>query len=197
MNKDNMGCAERTTGLRPMANLVLLASVLCIVVFLAGCEGKGSHAAEGSESADYYHADNDIAMVVRSLADAVSVGEPLDSVDYDYDGILTDGQGTPLYTDVQGAPGQWEVNVVSPHRAVIRNLYLGDLLPGDLEAYITGSLNLTDADLVETHEYDSDDESDLALYSIPGGELRFETRAGIAPNGLEGPLMSIVIAARQ
>ena len=98
---------------------------------------------------------------------------------------------------MQGAPGQWEVNVVSPHRAVIRNLYLGDLLPGDLEAYITGSLNLTDADLVETHEYDSDDESDLALYSIPGGELRFETRAGIAPNGLEGPLMSIVIAARQ
>lgn len=197
MNTEIETGGVRSLGARPVVNVLLLASVLCIVVFLAGCDRSRKNSAGSDESGDFYHADNDIAMVVRSLADAVSVGEPLDSADYDYDGILTDGQGTPLYTDVQGAPGQWEVNVVNPRRAVIRNLYLGDLLPEDLEVYITRSLNLGEADIVETHEYDEDDESDLALYSIPGGELRFETRAGIAPNGLEGPLMSIVVAANE
>lgn len=52
-----------------------------------------------------FHADNDIAMTVRSLVDAVRVGETLLPADYDFVGVLTDGQGTPLYTDVDGAPG--------------------------------------------------------------------------------------------
>lgn len=195
MNKDIE--AKSFQALRPSLtmNVLLIATVICIVTFMAGCVKKGDSSSNHNAETEY-HADNDIAMVVRSLADAVSVGEPLDSADYDYDGVLTDGQGTPLYTDMQGSPGQWEVNVINPSKAVIRNLYLGDLLPGDLESYITQTLNLEDSDYVETDEFDSDDESDLSLYNIPGGELRFEVRAGIAPNGLEGPLMSIVVAAK-
>lgn len=195
MNKDIE--ANSFQALRPTLtmNVLLIATVICIVTFMAGCGRKGDSSSNRNAETEY-HADNDIAMVVRSLADAVSVGEPLDSADYDYDGVLTDGQGTPLYTDMQGSPGQWEVNVINPSKAVIRNLYLGDLLPGDLESYITQTLNLGDSDYVETDEFDSDDESDLSLYNIPGGELRFEVRAGIAPNGLEGPLMSIVVAAK-
>lgn len=177
------------------ASLRFFITVMLISLFIAGCRQTSGSGASQEETSDTYHADNDIAMVVRSLADAISVGEPLDSADYDYDGVLTDGQGTPLYTDVQGTPGQWEVNIVNPGKAVIRNLYLGDLLPDDLEAYIASSMNLSEEDIILSDEFDSDDESDLTLYGIPGGELRFETRAGIAPNGLEGPLMSIVLAA--
>ncbi|MDE7497061.1 MAG: hypothetical protein K2M67_09465 [Muribaculaceae bacterium] len=169
--------------------------LMLLMTIITGCDRNSSAGkkSEQPETAEEYHADNDIAMVVRSIADAISVGEPLDSIDYDYEGVLTDGQGTPLYTDVQGAPGQWEVNVVSPDKAVIRNLYLGDLLPKDLESYVINTLALSPRDMVESDEFDADDESELALYEIPGGELRFETRAGLAPNGLEGPLLSIVI----
>ncbi len=67
---------------------------------------------EDSEATEYFHADNDIAMTVRSLADAIKVGEPLDSTEYDFNGVLTDGQGAPLYTDVQGSPGTWIVDVL-------------------------------------------------------------------------------------
>lgn len=176
-------------------SLRLLITVLLLTAFIAGCRKTTEDTGSQDDTAETYHADNDIAMVVRSLADAICVGEPLDSADYDYDGVLTDGQGTPLYTDVQGTPGQWEVNVVNPGKAVIRNLYLGDLLPGDLEAYIASSMNLSENDIIASDEFDADDESELTLYGIPGGELRFETRAGIAPNGLEGPLMSIVLVA--
>lgn len=160
----------------------------------SSCSGdKSRNTADTLPSPEEFHADYDIAMVVRSLADAISVGEKLDSADYDYSGILTDGQGTPLYTDVQGSPGLWEVDILSPGEAVIRNIYLGDLLTHDLEEYVTASLHLTPEAGV-TPEYRQEDDSELTMYSIPGGELRFETRTGIAPNGLEGPLLSIVIA---
>lgn len=190
--------SDRQTRLsRSSVSAKVTAILLCVVISVCGC---GRNKSEGTEAdsaliqSEEFHADNDIAMVVRSIADAISVGERLDSAEYNYNGVLTDGQGTPLYTDVQGAPGAWEVDVVTPEKAVIRNLYLGDLLPKDLEMYLTQSLDLDDSSRVETDEFDSDDEAELSLYEIPGGELRFETRAGIAPNGLEGPLMSIVIA---
>lgn len=175
-------------------SVALLATIFCIVTFLASCGNDSKRQETDEQAAEEFHADNDIAMVVRSLADAISVGEQLDSTDYNFNGILTDGQGTPLYTDVQGAPGQWEVDVVSHRKAVIRNLYLGDLLPEDLESYIVTSLELDESDHRPTTEFDDDEEADLSLYDIPGGQLRFETRAGIAPNGIEGPLMSIVVA---
>ena len=81
---------------------------------------------------------------------------------------------------------------MSPTSAVIRNLYLGDLLPDDLESYLAQSLDLNDSDIIETEEYDDDESTSLVVYDFDEGYLRIETRAGMAPNGLEGPLMSII-----
>lgn len=139
-----------------------------------------------------YHADNDIAMIIRSIADAMRSGEPIDTADYNLEGVLTDGEGHPLYTDIQGTPGIWTVDVVSPSSVVIRNIYLGDLLPDDLENYIASSLNLTSDDLIRSTEFDNDDEASLVVYDLKGSYLRLETRAAVAANGLEGPLMSII-----
>lgn len=144
---------------------------------------------------DHYHADNDIAMTIRSITDAINVGEPLDSTEYDFCGVLTDGQGAPLYTDVQGAPGLWVVDILDNANATIKNIYLGDLLPADLQAYILQSLHLPENQNVtySTSESATDDETDINIYSFGGGYLRFEIRSGIAPNGLEGPLLTIAI----
>ncbi len=161
-----------------------------------GCRKSTSATTVAADStslySEEYHADNDIAMTLRSITDALRVGEPLDTLDYNFEGVLTDGEGHPLYTDIQGSPGTWEVDVISPTTAVIRNIYLGDLLPDDLESYIAGSLNLTSDNIIESTEFDDDDEAQLVIYDFGGGYLRIETRAAVAPNGLEGPLMSIV-----
>lgn len=170
--------------------LVLTAILLSLE---AGCGGKTTTAVSAHpDIKPEFHADYDIAMTLRSVADALRVGEPLDSTEYDFEGILTDGQGHPLYTDIQGAPGEWQIDVTTPTSVVIRNIYLGDLLPKDLEAYIAGMLDLSQKDVVSTSEFDDDAETELTVYSFDGGYLRFETRAAIAPNGLEGPLMSII-----
>lgn len=146
---------------------------------------------------EYFHADNDIAMTVRSLADALRQEEPLDSAEYDYEGILTDGQGTPLYTDVQGGPGVWEVDVLDPRNVMIRNVYLGDLLPEALKSYLLQSLEIEGGSHLEftAHEAVDDDETDIEVYDAGGVYMRFEVRAGIAPNGIEGPLVSIVMTS--
>lgn len=146
---------------------------------------------------DDFHADNDIAMTIRSLADALKVGEPLDSAEYDYEGVLTDGQGSPLYTDVQGAPGLWVVDVLDKKNVMIRNLYLGDLLPLDLQSYILQSLRISEEERLDftAHDAVSDDETDILVYDAGGIYLRFEVRAGIAPNGIEGPMLNIIMSA--
>lgn len=148
---------------------------------------------DDSTRQDEYYADNDIAMIVKSIADALVMGESLDTLEYNFEGVLTDGEGHPLYTDIQGSPGMWDVDIISPTTAVIRNIYLGDLLPDYLESYITSNLNLDSQNLIESTEFDDDDEAQLVAYDLNGGYLRFETRAAVAPNGLEGPLLSIIL----
>lgn len=175
--------------------LLTVASIVFLLVFSScgSSKQKGSNQNDSvSNAIEEYHADNDIAMTLRSITDAIRVGEPLDTLDYNFEGVLTDGEGRPLYTDIQGTPGVWEVDVISPTSAVIRNIYLGDLLPDYLETYLAGSLNLSDSDIVETTEFDDDDDTSLIVYDLNGGYLRIETRSAIAVNGLEGPLMSII-----
>lgn len=168
---------------------------LIVICLAAACSRPDSAKITENDtiSTEEYHADNDIAMIVRSIADAMRSGEPIDTLDYNMEGVLTDGEGHPLYTDVQGTPGIWTVDVVSPSSVVIRNVYLGDLLPDDLEKYIATSLNLTDSDRIQSTEFDNDEEASLVVYDLKdAGYLRLETRAAVAPNGLEGPLMSII-----
>ena len=141
---------------------------------------------------DNYHADNDIAMTIRSIADAINQGEQLDSIDYNFEGVLTDGTGHPLYTAVQGAPGAWSIKVKSPVAVAIKNLYLGDLLPEALETYVTQSLGLDNSNIVDTSKFRKDDLDKLVIYHFNGGYLIFETRTALTPTGKEGPLITII-----
>lgn len=184
------------------ANSLLTSIAISGLILVSSCATR-SASAEADSAAhcpvvnEHYHADNDIAMTVRSIADAINVGEPLDSTEYDFKGVLTDGQGSPLYTDVQGAPGLWVVDILDKQNATIKNVYLGDLLPADLQAYILQTLQLSEGHHVDfcLDDVAIDDETEIDIYRFKGGYLRFETRAGIAPNGLEGPLLTIVMSA--
>lgn len=172
----------------------LVISIFCIVLFLPACGGghRGENVSgDTSGVVEEFHADNDIAMTVRSLADALRVGEPLDTVDYNFDGVLTDGTGRPLYTSVQGMPGRWDVDVLSNTSAVIRNVDIGDLLPEDLESYLASALGLTESDRIDTLEYRSAEGAETVVYDFGGGYLRIDVRNSTAPNGLEGPLVNI------
>lgn len=177
----------------------VMLAVVCILG-AQGCRKADNQAPVRSvphKEAEDFHADNDIAMIVRSLADAINVGEPLDSAEYDFEGVLTDGQGSPLYTDVQGSPGLWKVDVLDSRNVMIRNIYLGDLLPVDLQSYILQSLHVNEVERLgfTAHDAVSDEETDICVYDCGGVYLRFEVRAGIAPNGIEGPLLNIIMSA--
>lgn len=193
---------------------VTLAIAAILTLLSVACKGKksaddsdgnlsdsmsGAYRGVPLHEADDFHADNDIAMTIRSLADAIKVGEPLDSALYDFEGVLTDGQGSPLYTDIQGTPGTWEIDVLDKKNVMIRNVYLGDLLPTDLQVYLLQSLDIDEDQELEfnPHEAVNDDETEIRIFDFGGGFLRFEVRAGIAPNGLEGPMLSIIMSADQ
>ena len=116
MHKHDSYLNEHEAGISGFkSGIFLTLASICFIFMLNSC-GQSSKSdvsnTEDSEATEYFHADNDIAMTVRSLADAIKVGEPLDSTEYDFNGVLTDGQGAPLYTDVQGSPGTWIVDVL-------------------------------------------------------------------------------------
>lgn len=143
-----------------------------------------------------YHADNDIAMTVRSIVDAVRVGEVLSHEDYDFDGILTDGQGSPLYTDIEGAPGEWIVKVENDTTASISNRKIGDLMDDDLRSYILSALNLNNADLVSAYE-NPVKENEIIYYFDSGDiDINFSTRPVTTPSGIDGTLMTITISKK-
>lgn len=187
------------------AKPALFDIIILLCLLLSSCSnggGKGDNAYGASDSVSVekhtesaYHADNDIAMTILSVTDAFRQGEMLDSTDYNFEGILTDGLGHPLYTDIQGAPGIWQVEVTSPESLSIRNLYLGDLLPEALESYVTQSLGLSESNLVDPATLMFTDGAAVSAYHFPGGILRFETRTALTPAGQEGPLMTISATA--
>lgn len=143
-----------------------------------------------------FHADNDIAMTVRSIVDAVRVGETLLPDDYDFEGVLTDGQGTPLYTDLEGAPGEWNVKIVDGDEAEISNRYIGDLMDDDLRMYILGALNLNDADLISAYKNPANEDEFIYHYDSGDIDINFSTVPVISQSGLEGTLMTITISKK-
>lgn len=170
-------------------------SMAFMVIFLTLYSCGNKEAMVGPDSAgdaeSVFFADNDIAMTVCSIVDAVRVGEPLDSTGYNFNGILTDGQGTPLYTDVEGNPGEWSVKVVGREEAMIKNLFLGDLMTDDLRHYIVSSLNLNSADLVTAYENPLNEGEMIFLYDIGDVKVSFSTIEAETPSGLEGLIMAI------
>ena len=178
-------------------NLISLGLSALLISSLTSCGKTNSESREkpAQSNPESFHADNDIAMTIRSIADAIKVGEPLDSTDYDFRGVLTDGQGTPLYTDIDGIPGIWDIDVLDSGKALIKNLYLGDLLPKDLEIYILESLNINENQKIPSMP-DSLEKANLtfvSVYDIAGGYLRYEVRPDTAPNGLTGSHVTITL----
>ena len=175
---------------------LLMISVMLIVLISCGNKTSGiSYEATMPEDSQFY-ADNDIAMTVASIVDAVRVGEELDSLDYNFDGILTDGQGTPLYTDIEGNPGQWQVRVVGPDKARIMNLHFGDLMTVDLRNYILGALSLNEADLMTAYINPADEREVIWLYDIGDVNIAFSETSTKTPSDLEGIIMSISVSKK-
>ncbi len=172
---------------------LLMISVMLIVLVSCGNKAAGISQESTMPEADQFHADNDIAMTVCSLVDAVRVGEQLDSAEYNFKGILTDGQGTPLYTDIEGNPGEWKVSVVSDEEAQISNLHLGDLMTEDLRHYIVSALNLNSADLVTAYVNPANEQEFIWLYDIGDVNVSFSETLVKTPTDLEGIIMSISV----
>lgn len=175
---------------------MLMVSVMLIVLVSCGNRAASVGLEEGKPEESPFHADNDIAMTVCSLVDAVRVGESLDSADYGFHGILTDGQGTPLYTDLEGNPGEWEVKVVADDEARISNLHLGDLMTEDLRAYIIGALGLNGADLVTAYVNPADEEEFIWLYDIGDVQVAFSETMVRTSSDLEGIMMAVSVFRR-
>ncbi len=170
-----------------------------LAAIAVGCGGQGKteasrHSAEAAK--EEYHADRDIAMTVSSIADAIRVGEPLDTLGYNFEGILTDGTGRPIYSDLRGAPGIWDVDVLNERMAVVSNLDLGDLLPEDLKNYLAYSLDLSDNDIIDAQRLEEgDEELEMVTYDLDGCLLRIETRKGMSASGIEAPLMRLTLSS--
>lgn len=173
--------------------------IFTLLIVLAGCSGGATNGTTDSTNVPHDnddHADNDIAMTIRSIMDAMSVDQPLDSAEYNFQGILTDGSGRPLYTDIQGAPGQWSVEVLSPTRARLKNLYLGDLVPEELTQYLMTSLEVPDSLLIT--EYDpAHHDSQTSIYDFGPGQLIMESLTAKTESGHSGPLVSILLIKKQ
>lgn len=142
-----------------------------------------------------FMADYDIGMTVRSVADAINVGESLDSTAYNFEGVLTDGVGMPLFTDMSGMPGEWEVEVVDSTQVRIRNIDAGDLQPFQLIEYLTANLNDGSHEILLENECDRG-EAHIINYRYGRTSLRVETRPRhIGDTGEVAPVMEITLRA--
>ena len=169
-----------------------LASIL-LLFLSAGCSGDGGR--KRASEPEEFHADNDIAMTIRSVADAFRESAPLLAEDYAFEGVLTDGEGAPLYTDMTGSPGLWAVQVLDSASLRIHNLYLGDLLPDNLRQYLVLTLGLDMPIRIEAPQEAGG--SEMTEYAIEAGLLRFESHTAKAANGVEGPLVNILLVANR
>lgn len=187
----------KRTNIRLTVRYIIVPIAGSLLFFLTACGSKQPAEQSGDSDSvvptleEEYHADNDIAMTVRSIVDAIRVGEPLDTTDYNFNGILTDGIGRPLYSTTQGHPGMWDVDVLSPTVAVLRNEDIGDLLPEDLEHYLISNLNLTEENLIDSLEYHGPAGAETSVYNFDGGYLRLDVRTEATASGLEGALVRI------
>lgn len=174
-----------------------LITTILLIFILSSCSlNQKENSDSGEKDEHQFHADNDIAMTIKSIVDAINVDEPIKSEDYDFEGILTDGRGRPLYTDIHGNPGEWIIEVKSANSVAIRNNATGDLLPDDLQEYILTALGTPIKKEIYSDEYDDDLETSMQIFDIGKGTIRFERREVISQPGVENVLLNIVIAAK-
>lgn len=176
------------------------ASAISTAMFLAilsSCSSEGNKTKNDSDSvaaSAEFHADNDIAMIVCSVADAICIGEPLDTLSYNFDGVLTDGQGRPIYANLHGVPGKWDIDAVSDTSLTIRNVDLGDLVSDDLESYIVTALDAVNPTPVDSLARTSDDGHSVRVYRFEGGRIRFEVHNVSTPSDETAAMMIISLS---
>ena len=107
----------------------------------------------------------DVAMLSRSLVDAINMGEKLDST-YNFH------SGKALYTLADGRPGVWDVVVDSPGRVFLRNAEAGNLQAEDLRVYIAQAIGLNDNDVMDAGVLDGNEQATAVVYNR--GNLRME-----------------------
>lgn len=185
------------SGKSRLLSLFVILSVMTLPAIISGC-GNGekrsavtptapAESAYAEEQPVAFHANDDIAMVLSSLVDALRVDEPFDSTAYNFRGVLTDGTGRPLYTERAGRPGEWDVKILDERSAEIRNLAEGDLLPSDLIDYLVGCLRLSPEQRSVTKRTRK---SETIVYTLEDGTITF-----VAPGkeGLNGCRIVITI----
>ena len=124
-------------------NILGKTLLLSSFALLSACASDSSNHADSDSTVpadstpiQVEHADQDIAMLVGSITDAISQGEKLDSAQYDGIASLTDGSQVPLYNSHANKPGEWKVQVEGPSNVAIYNLDQGDLAGEDLQYYV-------------------------------------------------------------
>lgn len=183
---------------RGIAGAVMICGALGCILCLIGCQKKKAESQPDSDTVkspvveEVFHANNDIAMTVRSIVDALKQKEPLDTAVYNFEGVLTDGSGAALYINAAGNPGHWRV-VVSDDKAVIENLDLGDFTPDNIRLYVCEEIGLTEEDIIKKGEVKGPGGAEMTNYSFDGGEIHFESAKALTADGNEGPVLSIVI----
>ncbi|MCM1291614.1 MAG: hypothetical protein NC201_05310 [Prevotella sp.] len=176
--------------------IVLMAGAAAII--LTGCSEKKAEQKPDTDTVkpvaveDIFHANNDIAMIVRSIADALKQGEELDSVIYNFEGVLTDGSGAALYTNAAGDPGTWRVKVEAD-KAVIENLDLGSFSPDNVRHYICDEIELNEDDIVKKGVVKGPGGVEMTNYDFDGVGIHFESSKALTAAGKEGPVLSIII----
>lgn len=190
-----------------MHNLRISFAIPAACLLLSSCSSGGSDAdsarADSADSAlavqnrvqEEFLAQNDIGMTVRSVANTINIGDRLDSTAYNFEGVLTDGSGMPLFTDFSGMPGKWEVEVIDSTEVRIRNLETGDLQPNQLIDYLTANLQGQHDDLELETETDAGD-SHIVNYRYGRTSLQVVTRPlPIGDTGEVAPGMEIILKA--
>lgn len=165
-------------------------SAVLLITLLMSCSQSPKNKPVSSALNDQQPTVNDVAMTVRSIVDALNIGEKLDSSTYNFNGVLTDGRGVPLYTNMEGYPGEWVVEVTSQNSAVIRNTELGDLYGDDLKDYLIKELNLSNDNLLYS---DFGNDTTFCFYDIGKGLMQFEMISQQASNDMKGIQMNIYI----
>lgn len=165
-------------------------SALMLSLLLMSCNNSSQNKQDTAPTDDSQPAANDVAMTVRSIVDALNVGEELDSATYNFSGILTDGRGVPLYTNIDGYPGEWEVVVNSSNSASIRNTELGDLYGEDLKEYLLKELNLKPDNLLYA---DNINDTTLSVYDVGKGIMQIEMYFQQTVNDMTSTGMTIIL----
>ena len=158
-------------------------------------EGVGTDSVISTAEPEPFIANNDIGMTVKSVANTINIGERLDSTDFNFEGVLTDGIGMPLFTDLQGMPGQWEIEVVDSTELRIRNTNAGNLRPHELLEYLSTTLGDGGTEMQPVEEMDRGD-THIQIYRYGRTELSVQTRPQqIGETGEVAPIMEITLRA--